>query len=135
MEPRCCPELVATLRKAAELQGQDLTSFVLGAARERARSVLRKTASRLPRERDPAREGPGRPPTVVPQWLGSSAACEPDMTLSPEALSIGGTPNRGADDRGCERAGETGTTRAGCSGRPGRGRSRGAEVRGASAGG
>lgn len=37
---RCSPETVATLREAAEAQGQDLTSFVMGAALDRARSVL-----------------------------------------------------------------------------------------------
>ena len=37
---RCSGESLATLREAAELQGQDLTSFVLGAALDRARSVL-----------------------------------------------------------------------------------------------
>ncbi len=37
---RCSADTLATLREAAELQGQDLTSFVLGAALDRARSVL-----------------------------------------------------------------------------------------------
>lgn len=37
---RCSPETVATLREAADAQGQDLTSFVMGAALDRARSVL-----------------------------------------------------------------------------------------------
>ncbi len=40
MNLRCNAETIATLREAAELQGQDLTSFVLGAALDRARSVL-----------------------------------------------------------------------------------------------
>lgn len=40
MNLRCSAETIATLREAAELQGQDLTSFVLGAALDRARSVL-----------------------------------------------------------------------------------------------
>lgn len=40
MNLRCSAEAIATLREAAELQGQDLTSFVLGAALDRARSVL-----------------------------------------------------------------------------------------------
>lgn len=40
MNLRCSAESLATLRDAAELQGQDLTSFVLGAALDRARSVL-----------------------------------------------------------------------------------------------
>lgn len=37
---RCSAESVATLREAAEVQGQDLTSFIMGAALDRARSVL-----------------------------------------------------------------------------------------------
>ncbi len=37
---RCSAETVAMLREAAELQGQDLTSFVVGSAMDRARSVL-----------------------------------------------------------------------------------------------
>lgn len=40
MNLRCSAESLATLRDAAELQGQDMTSFVLGAALDRARSVL-----------------------------------------------------------------------------------------------
>lgn len=37
---RCSSDALELLRSAAELQGQDLTSFVLGAALDRARSVL-----------------------------------------------------------------------------------------------
>lgn len=37
---RCSEESLGLLREAAEAQGQDLTSFVLGAALERARTVL-----------------------------------------------------------------------------------------------
>lgn len=37
---RCSADAVATLRDAAIVQGQDLTSFILGAALERARAVL-----------------------------------------------------------------------------------------------
>ena len=37
---RCSAETVAMLREAAELQGQDLTSFVVGSAMDRARSGL-----------------------------------------------------------------------------------------------
>lgn len=40
MNLRCSSEALATLREAADVQGQDLTSFVLGAALDRARSVL-----------------------------------------------------------------------------------------------
>lgn len=37
---RCSEDSLTLLRQAAELQGQDLTSFVMGAALERARTVL-----------------------------------------------------------------------------------------------
>lgn len=37
---RCSADALTTLREAAELQGQDLTSFVMGAALDRARTVL-----------------------------------------------------------------------------------------------
>jgi uncharacterized protein (DUF1778 family) len=37
---RLSPDALATIRAAANLQQQDLTSFVLGAAMERARAVL-----------------------------------------------------------------------------------------------
>lgn len=37
---RCTPETAALLREAADAQGQDLTSFVLGAAIDRARRVI-----------------------------------------------------------------------------------------------
>ena len=37
---RCSAATVTTLREAAAVQDQDLTSFILGAALERARSVL-----------------------------------------------------------------------------------------------
>lgn len=40
MNLRCSAETLATLREAAEIQGQDLTSFVLGAALDKARSVV-----------------------------------------------------------------------------------------------
>jgi uncharacterized protein (DUF1778 family) len=37
---RCSAATLATLREAAELQDQDLTSFILGAAIDRARTVI-----------------------------------------------------------------------------------------------
>lgn len=37
---RCSSATLATLREAADAQDQDLTSFILGAALDRARSVL-----------------------------------------------------------------------------------------------
>ncbi|MDO5534043.1 MAG: DUF1778 domain-containing protein, partial [Propionibacteriaceae bacterium] len=40
MNLRCTSDTLATLKAAAEVQGQDLTSFVMGSALERARAVL-----------------------------------------------------------------------------------------------
>ncbi|QBF46241.1 DUF1778 domain-containing protein [Janibacter limosus] len=37
---RCSEDSLVLLREAAELQGQDLTSFIMGASLERARAVL-----------------------------------------------------------------------------------------------
>ena len=37
---RCSSATLATLREAAEVQDQDLTSFILGEALDRARTVL-----------------------------------------------------------------------------------------------
>lgn len=37
---RCSSDALGLLREAAELQGQDLTSFIFGASLDRARSVL-----------------------------------------------------------------------------------------------
>lgn len=37
---RCSDDVLAMLREAAELQGQDLTSFILGASLDTARRVL-----------------------------------------------------------------------------------------------
>lgn len=37
---RCSEDSLVLLREAAEIQGQDLTSFIMGASLERARAVL-----------------------------------------------------------------------------------------------
>ena len=37
---RCSATTLSTLREAAEIQDQDLTSFILGAALDRARGIL-----------------------------------------------------------------------------------------------
>lgn len=37
---RCTSEALDLLREAAEVQGQDLTSFILGSSLDRARTVL-----------------------------------------------------------------------------------------------
>ena len=69
MNLRCSAESLATLRDAAELQGQDLTSFVLGAALDRARSVLAEDRIlRLnPAEIVQLERALDADPTVIPQ--------------------------------------------------------------------
>ena len=69
MNLRCSAESLATLRDAAELQGQDLTSFVLGAALDRARSVLAEDRIlRLnPAEVVQLERALDADPTVIPQ--------------------------------------------------------------------
>jgi uncharacterized protein (DUF1778 family) len=58
-----------TVRDAAALQGQDLTSFVMGAALDRARNVLAEDLLlRLtPREVAQLEESLDREPRVIPQ--------------------------------------------------------------------
>ena len=66
---RCSAATLATLREAAEEQDQDLTSFVLGAALDRARSVLAEDrALRLtPHEVLQLEQALDADPQVVPQ--------------------------------------------------------------------
>lgn len=66
---RCSVETVATLRDAAEVQGQDLTSFILGAALDRARSVLAedRLIRLAPEEVLQLEAALEASPTVVPQ--------------------------------------------------------------------
>ena len=66
---RCSAATLATLREAAEAQDQDLTSFVLGAALDRARSVLAEDrALRLtPHEVLQLEQALDADPQVVPQ--------------------------------------------------------------------
>ena len=69
MNLRCSAEALATLREAAEMQGQDLTSFVLGAALDRARGVLAEDRIlRLnPAEIIQLERALDADPTVIPQ--------------------------------------------------------------------
>ena len=69
MNLRCSSEALVTLREAAELQGQDLTSFVLGAALDRARGVLAQDRIlRLdPTEILQLEKALDAEPTVIPQ--------------------------------------------------------------------
>ena len=66
---RLNPEALETIRAAASVQQQDLTSFVLGAAMERARAVL--TEDRLlrltPHEVSQLERALDSEPEVVPQ--------------------------------------------------------------------
>jgi len=65
----CSAESLPTLRDAAERQGQDLTSFVLGAALDRARRVLAEDRIlRLnPAEIVQLERALDADPTVIPQ--------------------------------------------------------------------
>ena len=69
MNLRCSAEALATLRESAEMQGQDLTSFVLGAALDRARGVLAEDRIlRLnPAEIIQLERALDADPTVIPQ--------------------------------------------------------------------
>jgi uncharacterized protein (DUF1778 family) len=66
---RLSPESLETIRAAASVQQQDLTSFVLGAAMERARAVL--TEDRIlrltPHEVKQLERALDSEPEVVPQ--------------------------------------------------------------------
>jgi len=66
---RLSPESLDTIREAASVQQQDLTSFVLGAAMERARAVL--TEDRIlrltPHEVNQLERALDAEPEVVPQ--------------------------------------------------------------------
>jgi uncharacterized protein (DUF1778 family) len=66
---RLSPEALETVRAAASVQQQDLTSFVLGAAMERARAVLAEAwILRLtPHEVNQLERALGAKPKVVPQ--------------------------------------------------------------------
>lgn len=77
MNLRCSAGTLATLREAAEIQGQDLTSFVLGAALDKARSVVAEDRIlRLePTEVMQLERMLDAEPAVIPHWHGSSAAC------------------------------------------------------------
>lgn len=69
MNMRLTPEAFDTIKHAAEVQQQDLTSFVLGAALERARSVLAEDLLlRLtPHEVQQLEHALDREPQVIPQ--------------------------------------------------------------------
>lgn len=66
---RLTPEAMETIKRAAELQQQDVTSFVLGAALERARAVLAedKILRLTPHEIHQLEAALDREPQVIPQ--------------------------------------------------------------------
>jgi uncharacterized protein (DUF1778 family) len=66
---RLSPESLETIRAAASLQQQDLTSFVLGAAMERARAVLAedRILRLTPHEVNQLERALDSEPEVVPQ--------------------------------------------------------------------
>ena len=66
---RISPDAIETLREAAAAQQQDVTSFVLGAAMERARSVLMEQRVMLLTAREAAQveESLDREARVIPE--------------------------------------------------------------------
>jgi len=66
---RLSPESLDTIREAASVQQQDLTSFVLGAAMERARAVLAedRILRLTPHEVNQLERALDAEPEVVPQ--------------------------------------------------------------------
>jgi uncharacterized protein (DUF1778 family) len=66
---RLSPEALETVRTAASVQQQDLTSFVLGAAMERARAVLAedRILRLTPYEVNQLEQALDSEPEVVPQ--------------------------------------------------------------------
>lgn len=69
---RCSAEALATLREAAAVQGQDLTSFVMGAALDRARTVLAedRILRLTPHEVQQLEKALVTEPAVIPQLAG-----------------------------------------------------------------
>lgn len=86
---RVSEETLDTVREAAALQGQDMTSFVMGAALERARAVLAedRLLKLTPHEVVQLEKALARDPQVVPQLAamlrrfdGESATSEQSRT-------------------------------------------------------
>lgn len=86
MNMRLTPDAYETIKQAAQLQQQDLTSFVLGAALERARAVLAEDLLlRLtPHEVQQLERALDREAQVIPQLqamirrFGMTPTCVPD---------------------------------------------------------
>lgn len=73
---RLSPETLKTIREAASAQGQDVTSFVLGAAMERARDVLlrERVLHLTPQEVDQVEAALTAEPRVIPELAALIAA-------------------------------------------------------------
>lgn len=69
---RCSADSLATLREAASVQGQDLTSFIMSAALDRARTVLAedRVLRLTPHEVLQLEKVLDADPTVIPQLAG-----------------------------------------------------------------
>jgi hypothetical protein len=76
---RLSPAALAHLRRAADLRQQDLTSFVLGAALDRASEV--STAERLAVERRAREQAPRPEPDEVPYPVIVRDPSDPDDDL------------------------------------------------------
>ena len=81
---RCSDDSLKLLREAAELQGQDLTSFMMGASLERARAVLaEERVLRLsPAELIQVEEALGSDAAVNPQLAALARAVEGAQRVS-----------------------------------------------------
>ena len=81
---RLSPEALATIREAAEVQQQDVTSFVLGAALERARAVLAedRLLRLTPHEVNQLERALDEEPQVVPQLASLLRRFGADVTVS-----------------------------------------------------
>lgn len=73
---RLSPQSLKTIRDAAAAQGQDVTSFVLGAAIERARDVLlrERVLHLAPREIEQVETALTAEPRVIPELAALIAA-------------------------------------------------------------
>lgn len=80
---RIAPDALELLREAAALQQQDVTSFVLGAAMERARSVVmeQRVMTLTAREADQIEEALDREPRVLPELAALISRVKQDRVV------------------------------------------------------
>ena len=88
---RLDPEALETIRAAARAQQQDLTSFVLGAAMERARTVIAedRLLRLTPHEVNQLERALDADPTVNPQLRVFEGYSKPVAAASLKSLSAG----------------------------------------------